>query len=111
MGLAICRQLAEAMAGAVGVESVLGEGSAFWLEIPAQASAPEDHVSDHEVSPILGGKVLVVDDNRANRQIARHFLEALGLEVAEAADGREAVETVRRTRPDVPGTHSRCRRR
>ena len=95
LGLAICRQLAEAMAGAVGVESVLGEGSAFWLEIPAQASAPEDHVSDHEVSPILGGKVLVVDDNRANRQIARHFLEALGLEVAEAADGREAVEQTR----------------
>jgi len=43
---------------------------------------------------------LVVDDSRVVRKVARRILEANGFNVAEAADGREALETCRQTMPD-----------
>ena len=44
---------------------------------------------------------LVVDDSKVIRKVARHILEALGFEVAEAGDGREALDRCRDAMPDV----------
>ena len=57
----------------------------------APATAPADPVPDEERAP----RVLVVDDHPVNREVARIMLEALGCEVAEVADGVEAVDAVR----------------
>ncbi|MFN7924998.1 MAG: response regulator [Bryobacteraceae bacterium] len=79
LGLAICCAWARAIGAEVGFESVEGEGTRFWLEVPI---APLG-----SFTPV----VLVADDIDVNRMVARRFLEKLGVEVEEAASGLEAV--------------------
>ncbi|TVR61448.1 MAG: sigma-54-dependent Fis family transcriptional regulator [Spirochaetaceae bacterium] len=45
--------------------------------------------------------VLVVDDNASNRRVLRDRIESRGLAVTEAADGRQALDSIRKSRPDV----------
>jgi signal transduction histidine kinase/DNA-binding response OmpR family regulator len=90
LGLAICRRLLRLMGGGIRVESAVGEGSKFFIELrlptadtvmpPAASSAALD-----------GVRVLVVDDNRCNREILRQQLQGWGMDVSCAAGGAEAL--------------------
>lgn len=92
LGLAICKGLVDAMGGTIGVESSPGQGSRFWFALPVVAvDAAEADDVDFDVS-VNGRRVLVADDNPANRVLLRTILQAFGAEVAEACDGGEAVE-------------------
>nr|WP_276608504.1 PAS domain S-box protein [Caulobacter sp. SLTY] len=97
LGLAICRGLVEAMGGTIGVESKVGQGSAFTFEIPA----PEEKGSmEHppvaaEDAILAGARILVVDDNAMNRELARTMLKLSGAEVTEAEDGAGAIRAAR----------------
>jgi PAS domain S-box-containing protein len=92
LGLTITRRLAEMMSGDVGVTSEVGVGSTFWLEIAAEPAAARVFAADN-LEPVLEGlRILVVEDNATNRMIATKLLEAMGAEVATAADGYLGVE-------------------
>jgi PAS domain S-box-containing protein len=96
LGLAITRKIAELMGGAVGVESAPGRGSRFWFTArlkkgqPAaaeDASAAEESLRrDHP-----GSRILLVEDEPVNREIALLLLEDVGQSVDVAVDGEEAV--------------------
>ena len=95
LGLAICHGLAEAMGGRISLETQLGLGSTFRVELPAPlAEAPPEVGEAGEEASLDGVRVLVVDDNPVNRELARVILEHVGAEVTVAADGESAVGLV-----------------
>lgn len=93
LGLAICKGLTEAMGGQITARSTLGQGSIFSLYIvaPAAEAPPRADEAQAGSSSLDGVRVLVVDDNAVNRELARAVLEAAGAEVALAGDGEAAV--------------------
>ncbi|MGE3623357.1 MAG: ATP-binding protein [Bdellovibrionales bacterium] len=109
LGLAITRQLAEKMGGAITVESEPQKGSVFRVSInlkPAEnAQAAEPHpdivkgrngsVAVPPADPALhfhGAKILVVEDNIINRELAAEMLALLGCTSLVAGGGRQALE-------------------
>ena len=95
LGLAISRQLVNLMGGRMWVESEVGQGSAFHVELPLQPASDKGDVDSTNVaesaSPIIQGlRILVVDDNKVNRDVASMILEQYH-HVMVAADGLEAL--------------------
>jgi signal transduction histidine kinase/ActR/RegA family two-component response regulator len=96
LGLAICSGLVDAMGGEIGVESAEGQGSLFWLTLPAPRTDAPAAIAPMPVArtvaePTERARVLVVDDNEANRDLVKHLLAVLDLDVAYATTGEEAV--------------------
>jgi CheY-like chemotaxis protein len=101
LGLAITRKLARMMGGDVGLSSVEGVGSTFWLEIAAEAAEAEQPNAAAEPASLDDVSILLVEDNATNRMIASRILEGLGATVRSAEDGERGVEAARGERFDL----------
>ncbi|MDQ8036785.1 MAG: ATP-binding protein [Pedobacter sp.] len=103
LGLSISRRLAEVMGGELDVQTVPGQGSTFWLEIPFDTLARGEQLRSSQStfqqaesqSADVRGHVLVAEDNSVNQLVASEALKRLGYHVDIVGNGREAVEAVR----------------
>jgi signal transduction histidine kinase/CheY-like chemotaxis protein len=105
LGLAISRRLAEMMRGALTVESVLGQGSTFRLELPLTPSASQseaDVLPDHAAATAPTAlSILIAEDHPVNRRLISLILEPMGWALTLVEDGAEAVSATAHTPFDV----------
>jgi len=97
LGLAICKGLIELMGGEIGVKSEPGEGTEFSFTLSLESgdtTEPSGHkAGDREpITRLRGSKVLLVEDNRLNHELAKELLRRQGVQVTSAWNGREALE-------------------
>jgi len=102
LGMAITKRFIELMGGGIQVESKLGEGSRFIVTLPmplqsqrdAELQAEQATIEDFASLDLSGKRVLLVEDNELNAEIAGEILGMTGLAVEYAANGQEAVDMV-----------------
>lgn len=106
LGLPIARSIAEHHGGKLYVESTLGQGSTFSVELPLhvedEAGEGEPGSSEQTLTHQLlepGQTVLVVDDEPSIRRFLKHILEAEGFLVIESRSGEDAVSIAQRENP------------
>lgn len=104
LGMAITKELVDLMDGTIEVESELGTGTIVTVRIDFRI-ADESKEQDPELVKICEDgleykRILLVEDNEMNSEIARSLLESRGLIVEEANDGSVAVEMVLQRDPD-----------
>ncbi|TKB63009.1 MAG: response regulator [Nitrospira sp.] len=93
LGLSICKQLSELMGGTIGVESVIGQGSTFWVVLPFPLQAGT--VVEHQADPVLAGvRVCAAVNHPVTRRILARYLTHWGLSVNMASSGSEFLEFV-----------------
>jgi len=101
LGLAITGRLAKLMGGEAGAESELGEGSLFWFTARMGRGHEKPASTEARESPLgilphhRGARILLVEDNAINREVAVELLSQAELDVDTAENGRIAVGKVR----------------
>ncbi|RLJ62645.1 PAS domain-containing protein [Sulfurisoma sediminicola] len=111
LGLSISRSLVHLMHGDITVASIPGQGSTFRVQIcfdtPGVTVSPLPRNAAGNVDlaaiagPVAGARVLLVEDNPVNRQVAKGFLDKAGIACTVAGHGGEALEQLERSEFDL----------
>lgn len=106
LGLNITQRLLTLMQGRIGVESVLGNGSTFWIEVTLPTLVDDEVALEKVESHVIGyagerRRILVVDDNVVNISMLVSLLEPLGFVLDTALNGQEALLRADEHRPDL----------
>ena len=103
LGMAISQNLVHMMQGSIEVRSSLGQGTSFYVSLPLQGA---DNVGGEEAESketaeisFAGMRLLLVEDNEMNREIAETLLEQQGFVIDTAVDGQEAVDIFTASEP------------
>lgn len=99
LGLSISSRLIQMMGSSIQLDSELGEGSTFSFSILLEKGENMETQAQEEEITFEGCRILVVEDNELNAEIALTLLEERGFAVDCVYDGSEAVERIRTTKP------------
>ncbi len=108
LGLAISKRIIELMGGEIGVESVVDQGSSFWIELPLAERGVER--LERPGTVVIGGieasseacTLLLFEDNLSNLKLIEHALARRpGAKLVAATHGSQALDLAREHRPDL----------
>ena len=101
LGLAITAKIVEMMGGTISVKSKLGEGSEFTVELELEPldMDSQTNADNSESIDLAGHRILLVEDNAINAEIARMILEQYGAEVQQADNGKIGLEALQEKGP------------
>ena len=107
LGMSVVKGFARQMNGRLTVQSKLGEGSVFTVELPLPPATEEQKeavlnppAAEEDETRYAGKEVLLVEDNALNAEIAMELLKTIGLRVDWAENGRIGVEKFEASRPN-----------
>ena len=103
LGLSIVKKLVEKMQGEIDVVSEVEKGTTFTIHIPFKIDAEEKErkpEKEEQEQSIAGVRILLVEDNELNMEIAEFMLQNEGAVVKKTWNGQEAVEIFEKSRPD-----------
>ena len=96
LGLSITKRMVDLMKGTISVESHVGRGTRFVIELPieclAQERGPLAEEKPFDARGLSGRRVLLCEDNPMNTEVATILLQKAGVQVEHAADGQEALQ-------------------
>jgi two-component system aerobic respiration control sensor histidine kinase ArcB len=98
IGLAICKQMVDLMNGKIAVQSKVGSGSRFEIELPVEISSRPVQLESLKVDNL---NILLVEDIELNVMVAKALLEKLGQHVDVAMTGQEAIDKARASTYDL----------
>ncbi len=107
LGLSVCQHLVALMGGKIGVDSVVGEGSTFWVELPAARRLQEDAIDPELASPLARSwqtvgacTLLCIEDHSSNIALLERVLSSRpGVRFLTATSGQEGIALARQHRP------------
>lgn len=104
LGAPIAKQLVELMGGSMSFTSTLGQGTTFTIRLPFEQCKRSEipqavRVDAVDVDAVRGLRVLLVEDNELNAEIAQFTLDRAGAIVTHVKDGESAVETFAASAP------------
>lgn len=103
LGLAIVKQLCELLHGHISLQSDLNKGTNFTVSIPIELVEDVAEVDDglSELAKFEHKKILVVEDNLINQEVAKDILEDFGCEIMLANNGKEAIDVINQNQFDL----------
>jgi len=105
LGLSICKKLAELQNGKIGVKSLEGMGSTFWVELPFRISEkpklPELGKPGGKLKNLKGVRILLVEDDRMNQFVMAKLLRKWLSDLSVAENGLQAVEMLEKEEFDL----------
>ena len=103
LGMSIAKSLVDKMGGTITFESQQGVGTTYFIVLPFEIdphAAPQQAAEEiPDTAALQGTRVLLVEDNDLNLEIAQFLLENAGITVTPARNGQEAVDTFAQSAP------------
>ncbi|MEJ2793373.1 response regulator [Iodobacter sp. LRB] len=110
LGLVISKQLVNLMNGNIGLISEENKGSCFWFSVPLKKNKQDvedispsvlKNQQQHALASRYGSRILLVEDNALNQQVASEILVEAGMQVAVVGDGQQALQIIEKETFDL----------